>query len=122
MGYVTSGTSVPYWVVAGEGLESRQTGERAQRSIALAYLDCDVVEDDVVAVDVRGTRVPALVVPFHLRSDAPPFARPIVYDHALPAVDLPAGEPPPRRGGCSARRWPTRPGVRPSASISSPRR
>ncbi|MGZ4198825.1 MAG: glycine cleavage system aminomethyltransferase GcvT [Thermoleophilia bacterium] len=92
VGYVTSGTSVPYWIVAGEGLESRQTDERAQRSIALAYLDCDVVEDDEVTVDIRGTQVPGLVVPFHLRSDAPPFARPIVYDHVLPAVELPQGD------------------------------
>ena len=29
VGYVTSGTSVPYWVVAGEGLDSHQTDERA---------------------------------------------------------------------------------------------
>ncbi len=93
VGTVTSGTAVPYWEVEGEGLDSRQTDRRAQRSIALAYLDCDVVEDDEVTVDVRGTLVPALVVPYHLRSDAPPYARPIVYDHVLPAAALPAGEP-----------------------------
>jgi aminomethyltransferase len=93
VGYVTSGTSVPYWIFSGEGLDSRQTDERAQRSIALAYLDCDVVEDDAVSVDIRGNRVAGLVVPFHLRSDAPPLARPIVYDHELPEVDLPQGDP-----------------------------
>jgi aminomethyltransferase len=92
VGQVTSGTSVPYWIVEGEGLESHQTNERAQRSIALAYLDCDVVEDDEVTVDIRGTQVPGLVVAFHLRSDAPPFARPIVYDHELPPVELPQGD------------------------------
>jgi aminomethyltransferase len=93
VGQVTSGTSVPYWKVAGEGLDSHQTEERAQRSIALAYLDCDVVENDTVTVDIRGTKVPGLVVPFHLRSDAPPLARPIVYDHELPALELPRGGP-----------------------------
>jgi len=92
VGYVTSGTSVPYWIVEGEGLDSRQTDQRARRSIALAYLDCDVVENDAVTVDIRGTQAPGLVVPFHLRSDAPPFARPIVYDHELPAVELPRGD------------------------------
>jgi aminomethyltransferase len=92
VGQVTSGTSVPYWVVGGEGLDSRQTDERAQRSIALAYLDCDIVEADAVTIDVRGTRVPGLVVPFHLRSEAPPLARPIVYDHALPAPEQPSGD------------------------------
>ncbi|MGD0998872.1 MAG: glycine cleavage system protein T, partial [Thermoleophilia bacterium] len=94
VGYVTSGTSVPYWVVAGEGLDSHQTDERAQRSIALAYLDCDVVENDAVAIDIRGTRVPGLVVAYHLRSDAPPLARPIVYDHELPPAELPRGDAP----------------------------
>lgn len=93
VGAVTSGTAVPYWEVEGEGLDSRQTERRAQRSIALAYLDCDVVEGDEVTVDVRGTRVPALVVPYHLRSDAPPYARPIVYDHVLSAAARPEGEP-----------------------------
>jgi aminomethyltransferase len=93
VGYVTSGTSVPYWVFSGEGLDSRQTDEHAQRSIALAYLDCDVVENDIVTVDIRGHEVPGLVVPFHLRSEAPPLARPIVYDHQLPEVELPKGEP-----------------------------
>jgi len=92
VGYVTSGTSVPYWIVEGEGLDSRQTDQRARRSIALAYLDCDVVENDAVTVDIRGTQAPGLVVPFHLRSDAPPLARPIVYDHELPAVELPRGD------------------------------
>ncbi|MGD0996705.1 MAG: glycine cleavage system aminomethyltransferase GcvT [Thermoleophilia bacterium] len=92
VGYVTSGTSVPYWVVAGEGLDSHQTDERRQRSIALAYLDCDVVENDAVAIDIRGTRVPGLVVAYHLRSDAPPLARPIVYDHELPPAELPRGD------------------------------
>jgi aminomethyltransferase len=93
VGYVTSGTSVPYWIFSGEGLDSRQTDEHAQRSIALAYLDCDVVEGDLVTVDIRGHEVPGLVVPFHLRSEAPPLARPIVYDHQLPGVELPKGEP-----------------------------
>jgi aminomethyltransferase len=93
VGYVTSGTSVPYWIFSGEGLDSRQTDEHAQRSIALAYLDCDVVENDVVSVDIRGHEVPGLVVLFHLRSEAPPLARPIVYDHELPESELPKGEP-----------------------------
>jgi aminomethyltransferase len=93
VGTVTSGTAVPYWEVEGEGLDSRQTERRAQRAIALAYLDSDVVEGDELEVDVRGTMVPALVVPYHLRSDAPPLARPIVYDHVLPALPLPDGTP-----------------------------
>lgn len=79
-GYVTSGTMVPYWIFEGEGLKSVRTGEHRLRAICLAYLDSDVLEGDELDVEVRGKRVRAVVVPFHLRSDAPPFARPIVAE------------------------------------------
>ena len=58
VGWVTSGTAVPYWGVEGEGLCSLQTEEHHLRSIALAYVDSRVIEDDEVEVDVRGKRVP----------------------------------------------------------------
>jgi aminomethyltransferase len=88
VGWITSGTAVPYWGVEGEGLCSLQTQEHHLRSIALAYVDSRIVEDDEVEVDVRGKRVPGLVVPYHLRSDAPPCARAIVWDYVpeLPAL------------------------------------
>ena len=79
VGWVTSGTMVPYWIVEGEGLEARLTDRHELRSICLALVDCDLVEDDVVTVDIRGKAVEAVVVPYHLRSDAPPYARPIVH-------------------------------------------
>jgi aminomethyltransferase len=84
VGVVTSGTSVPYWVIEGEGLHSRFTEERGKRSIALAYMDCDIVESDAVKVEIRGNEVRGIVVPYHLRSDAPPLARPILCDRAAP--------------------------------------
>jgi aminomethyltransferase len=84
VGVVTSGTSVPYWVIEGDGLHSRLTEERGKRSIALAYLDCDIVENDAVKVEIRGAEVRAVAVPYHLRSDAPPLARPILCDRAAP--------------------------------------
>jgi aminomethyltransferase len=84
VGVVTSGTSVPYWLIEGDGLHSRLTEERGKRSIALAYLDCDIVENDIVKVEIRGDEVRALTVPYHLRSDAPPLARPILCDRAAP--------------------------------------
>ena len=85
VGYVTSGTMVPYWVFEDAGLLSRRTDEHGLRALCLAYVDSDVVDDDRVAIDIRGKRVDGLVVPYHLRSEAPPYARPIVYDHLLPA-------------------------------------
>ncbi len=90
VGWVTSGTAVPYWGVAGEGLCSTQTDGHQLRSIALAYVDSRVLEDDEVEIEVRGKRVPAIVVPYHLRSDAPPCARAIVWDHT-PQLEEPEG-------------------------------
>lgn len=94
VGYVTSGTMVPMWSVEGEGLESAQTGERQLRSICLAYIDSDIIEDDKVSIDIRGKRVDAVVVPFHMRSDAPPYVRPIIFDHEIQDKGLPKGNRP----------------------------
>jgi aminomethyltransferase len=92
-GWVTSGTAVPYWTVEGDGLRSALTDASQLRSIALAYVDSRIVDDEAVEIDVRGRRIPGLIVPYHLRGDAPPLARPIVWDNrpALPAL--------PRGGG-----------------------
>ncbi len=80
VGYVTSGTMVPYQKVEGQGMFSRLTPEKGMRSIGLALLDSDLCEGDMLHVDIRGKMTPAVVVPYHLRSEAPPFARPILYD------------------------------------------
>ncbi len=80
-GWVTSGTAVPYWDVEGEGLCSTQGAAHRLRAIALAYADSRLVEGDPLEIDVRGKRVCGVVVPYHLRSDAPPCARAIVWDH-----------------------------------------
>jgi len=94
-GFVTSGTMVPCLKTEGEGLASRFTEERQMRSIGLMLVDARLKKDDGVEIEIRGSRVPAVVVPYHLRSDAPPYARPIVRDHAGPvpqkaAEDWPA--------------------------------
>ncbi|MGD8251409.1 MAG: glycine cleavage system aminomethyltransferase GcvT [Desulfobacterales bacterium] len=78
-GVVTSGTMVPYWVFDGEGIASVITERHGRRAIALALLDSRILEGDGVEVDVRGRRVPAVIVPYHLRSEAPPMARPVLY-------------------------------------------
>ncbi len=94
VGWVTSGTRVPYWEFDGEGLQSLPSDRQRLRSICLAYLDSDLVWDDRVEVDVRGRRVAGVVTEYHLRSEAPPWARPIVYGHAPPAQPLPGGPEP----------------------------
>ncbi|MFH1981772.1 MAG: glycine cleavage system aminomethyltransferase GcvT [Pseudomonadota bacterium] len=76
-GAVTSGTMVPYWQFSGEGIASAITGEKAMRAVGLALVDSHLADGDRVEIDIRGRRVPALLVPHLLRSEAPPFARPI---------------------------------------------
>jgi aminomethyltransferase len=94
VGFVTSGTMVPMWAVEGEGLGSAQTDQHQLRSICLGYIDSDIIEDDNVFIEIRGKAVDAVVVPFHMRGDAPPYARPIIFDHELAAEELPAGDAP----------------------------
>ena len=82
VGVITSGTMVPCWVVKGEGLKSVMTDEHQLRAICLGYVDSDMEVDEPLAVEIRGRAVGAVAVPFHLRSDAPPYARPILHGHA----------------------------------------
>jgi len=94
VGYVTSGTMIPMWAVQGEGLGSAQTEQHQLRSICLGYIDSDIVEDERLAIEIRGKSVDAVVVPFHLRSEAPPYSRPIVFDQQVSDEGVPTGEAP----------------------------
>jgi aminomethyltransferase len=80
VGYITSGTMIPYQKITGQGMLSRLSAEKGMRSVGLALLDSDLCEGDVLNVDIRGKMTSAVIVPYHLRSEAPPFARPILYD------------------------------------------
>jgi aminomethyltransferase len=104
VGYISSGTMAPSWVFDDNGLLSRQTGEHKLRAICLAYIDSDIIEDDRLIIDIRGKIVEAVVVEYHLRSDAPPYAHPIIYGHEppskmpeapIPALSCPRSEEPP---------------------------
>ncbi len=94
VGYVSSGTMVPMWTVEGQGLASGQTDQRLLRSICLGYIDSDIAEGDKLQIEIRGKAVDAVVVPFHMRSDAPPFVRPIIFDFKLPEKALPVSDRP----------------------------
>lgn len=78
VGHVTSGTMVPCWVFEGQGLYARPTDQIDKRSICLAYLDSDIADGSRLSVEVRSKIIPGVVVPFHLRSESPPYARPII--------------------------------------------
>lgn len=79
IGWVTSGTMVPYYQHEGEGLATKILDDTAKRALGMAYIASDVLTDDVVEVDIRGKRLKAVIPPCHMRVDAPPFARPIIY-------------------------------------------
>lgn len=75
VGCITSGTMVPHWRFDGDGLASRLSEQSTRRAIALALMDSRIQEGDTVAIDVRGKALRAGVMPFLLRSEAPPHAR-----------------------------------------------
>ncbi len=79
VGYVTSGTMVPYWGTEGEGVESQFTDDSARRAIGMALVSSELWEGDEVEVEIRGRKTPATIVPWFLRGEAPPYARSIVH-------------------------------------------
>jgi len=80
VGYVTSGTMVPFWQSAGVGLSTRQSENQSRRAIGLALLDSDLVEGDEVEIEIRGKRATAVIVPYHMRAEAPPHSWPVSHD------------------------------------------
>ncbi|MBN1836971.1 MAG: hypothetical protein JW820_14040, partial [Spirochaetales bacterium] len=82
VGRVTSGTMAPYWVFAGEGPAAAPTEGSDKRAIALALLDSSLAEGQVVEADIRGRRSRGLIVPHFLRSQVPPYARPVLWGQA----------------------------------------
>ncbi len=94
VGYVTSGTMVPYWKSEAEGIAARLTDETGKRAIASALLNSCLREGEEVQIEIRGKGARAAIVPFLLRSEAPPYARPIirheppVEEEVLPSVEV----------------------------------
>ena len=80
VGFVTSGTMVPFWQSEGIGLASVQSDARQMRAIGLALLDSDLVEGDEIQIEIRSKKVNAVIVPYFLRNEAPPYAWPIKHD------------------------------------------
>ncbi|MBM3714090.1 MAG: glycine cleavage system aminomethyltransferase GcvT, partial [Actinobacteria bacterium] len=77
VGSVTSGTIVPYWIFADIDSIKEITEMNTTRSIALALIDSRMWEQDIVEIDIRGRKTKAVVMPYFLRSEAPPYAYPI---------------------------------------------
>ena len=80
VGFVTSGTMVPYWQSDGRGLATVQSDDRQLRAIGLALMDSNLVEGDEIDVEIRGKNIRAVLVPYLLRNEAPPYCWPIRYE------------------------------------------
>lgn len=87
-GWVTSGTVAPYWVFSDPQAAGQPTEASGRRAIALALLSSDIPDRSVVRVDIRGRSVEALVVPRLIRSESPPYTRPILWSR--PEITSPA--------------------------------
>ncbi len=83
VGFVTSGTMVPHWNVEGQGVESQFTEDSARRAIAMALVSSKLWEGDEVDVEIRGRRTAAVIVPWFLRGEAPPYARSIIHHQSV---------------------------------------
>ncbi len=74
VGWVTSGTMVPYHIFDGDTL----TGKTGKRSIGFAYLDRALTENDPITIDVRGKRLKAKLVEKHLDQTGPRYGKAIL--------------------------------------------
>lgn len=75
VGWVTSGTMVPYYHFDEKGNILETTGKR---SIGFAYLDSGISLDDMVEIDVRGKRLKAKLVSQHMDQKNPPYGRAVI--------------------------------------------
>ena len=80
VGYITSGTMVPFQEGTGSGLDSLFEETPKRRAVALALVDSNLVEGESLEIEIRKKRCPGVVVPYHMSSEAPPFVRAIPHD------------------------------------------
>lgn len=91
VGYITSGTMVPYHTSSGQGMDANFTGKVEKRALCLGYLDSTLQPGDTLEIQARNKRIPCVIVPYHISSEAPPYVRPILHD----GIRTPAPSPPP---------------------------
>ena len=75
VGWITSGTMVPYYHFDENGNILDTTGKR---SIGFAYIDSAIGLGDVIEIDVRGKRLKAKPVKEHMDQKKPPYGRTVI--------------------------------------------
>ena len=76
IGWVTSGTMVPYYQFDENGQILDTTGKR---SIGFAYIDSSVGMGDTVQIDVRGKKLNAAIVAKHMIQNEPPYGKAVIH-------------------------------------------
>ncbi len=92
VGHITSGTMVPFQAGVGSGLDGEFHSEPSRRALCLALIDSHVQEGDELEIEIRKKRCPAVAVPYHMSSEAPPHVRSIPHDQLFPAPGSGEGE------------------------------
>ena len=78
IGWVTSGTMIPYFKTEGEGENVKLLPETGKRAIGIAYIASDVPANGEVEVDVRGRRLKAVIPVKHIANNVPPYVVPVL--------------------------------------------
>ena len=76
VGWVTSGTMVPYYQFDENGNILDTTGKR---SIGFGYIDSTLTREDVLHIDVRGKRLKAKIVDKHMIQNEPPYGKAVIH-------------------------------------------
>lgn len=79
VGYITSGTMVPYWKVADTCETVELTEESGMRALAMGLLDSEVRVGDDIEINVRGRPVGAKVVGRNLNNKTTRISIPLIY-------------------------------------------
>ncbi|MCP4670749.1 MAG: glycine cleavage system aminomethyltransferase GcvT, partial [Desulfobacula sp.] len=77
VGFITSGTMIPFQEPEGSGLNGMFKEKPKRRAIALALINSNILEGDILEIEIRKKMCEARVVPYHMSSQAPPFVRSI---------------------------------------------
>ena len=75
VGYVTSGTMVPYHKT--QEMDCTESGKRA---IGFAYINSNIVAGDKIEIDIRGKRSEAVVVAMHMKGMTRPLVIPVLAE------------------------------------------
>ena len=79
IGYVTSGTMIPYYECEEVDGKLALTDRVGKRSVGMAYVRANMRKGHKIEVDIRGKRVPAIISGRHIKVDNGKFVEAVPY-------------------------------------------